>query len=68
MMIFMVFLREKKTKTREDRRMVNIERKNQHYFYGHILKELSTFIFGCMVIPLGPQSIRLHLVRGPKTL
>ena len=45
-----------KMKTREDKRMVKLG-----FFkialFGHILQKFSTFIYWCMVIPLGPHSV-----------
>ena len=45
-------------KTRENKRMVKLD----FFFFkivvlGHMLKKIITYIFWCMVIPLGPHSV-----------
>jgi hypothetical protein len=64
------FLEEEKTKTREDKRMIELDLKNKIPpkcpLWAYI-KKISTLTFWFMVIPLGPHSV-YTLCGEPKAL
>ena len=52
-----LFWGEEKMKTREDKRMVKLDFFSQNCLFGAYIKNINTFTFWCMVIPLGPHLV-----------